>query len=192
MKGNISDLLTLAAVGLFGCGSGSPDISGTWRTDCLAQTGQGGTFYSTYEDKDQGPQPRFTVTVYSDAKCTMPSYAIGDEATQEVGAAIASIPGAYEYNVLYKRVFATAFDASGAALLQGAHCGTTPYTLRVEKDVSATGCLYFPALSTCSADYDIVKVDGDHLYNGVRSGADMCTPAGRPTALNSFFFTRVP
>jgi hypothetical protein len=193
MLRNTSAILFFAAAGLLGCGgSGSPDIGGTWRTSCLAQSSQNGTFYAVYEDKNVAPQPRFTVTVYADSACTKPSYALGDEATQEVGAAISDIPGTYEYNIYYKRMFATAFDANGAALLQGAGCGTTPFTIGTEKDVTATGCLFFPALAKCAADYDIVKVDGDHLYNGLRSGANMCVPAGRPTALNSFFFTKVP
>jgi len=58
----------------------------------------------------------------------------------------------------------------------------------VTADVYAAGC---PALSsypraTCSADYDVVKVDAAALQFGKRpADNDMCTAEKRPTALNS-------
>jgi hypothetical protein len=36
-----------------------------------------------------------------------------------------------------------------------------------------------------------VSVGGDELHNGVRGSADICVPAGRPRALNTFAFHRV-
>lgn len=73
------------------------------------------------------------------------------------------------------------FDESG--------CGSAPWAAGVEQDVSQTGCLTFQPIADCPADYDIVNLTGDELRSG-RRDADMCTPAGRPTALNDWRFSR--
>ena len=50
--------------------------------------------------------------------------------------------------------------------------------------------MFFQPISAYGFDYGIVKVDGDKLYNGVR-GEDQCVVAGRPKALNTYFFAKV-
>jgi hypothetical protein len=55
------------------------------------------------------------------------------------------------------------------------------------------GCLGFGQYpkTQCSADYDLVKVEGDKLQFGKRpADNNMCTPGKRPTALNPNAFTR--
>ncbi|MEO5730153.1 MAG: hypothetical protein ABI134_20110, partial [Byssovorax sp.] len=76
-----------------------------------------------------------------------------------------------------------------ADALMGAGCGEGPYTLGEPVVTSKTGCLFLKPITACPADYDITKIEDDRFYNGVRT-ADMCTPAGRPTALNTFWFDR--
>ena len=106
------------------------------------------------------------------------------------GAEIPGVPGAYELDVAFRKLVATAYTAESAAMLGAAGCGAGALGLGEEKDVSATGCLFFRPIAQCAMDYDIVKVEGDRLYNGVRGG-DQCVPAGRPRALNTFSFDRV-
>lgn len=186
-------MLFLSVMGLTACGdSGAPDISGTWRTDCLAQTNQGMTSYAVYEISDATGTPRFTVTSYADPACTTKLFAIGNESRREVGAEIPEVPGAYALDIHYEKLFAVAYSDMTAGFLASAGCGEGAFTVGEEKDTSTTGCLFFQPISACPMDNDIVKVEGDSLYNGVRDpNADMCVAAGRPKALNTFAFRRV-
>lgn len=180
----------------FGCSSTSsggdapakPSIAGTWRTDCQASTSNGQTSYLTYEISDRTSPPRFTVTAFGDAACTAPLFATGNASVRTVGASVAA-PGAYELDIAFQKLFVTPLASGAIPILAGAGCGTD-LAVGVEKDISATGCLFFKPIANCAGDYDIVKVSGDDLFNGVRGG-DQCVPAGRPKELNAFSFHRV-
>ena len=62
--------------------------------------------------------------------------------------------------------------------------------------MGGTGCrgLGFKPLAECSVDHDIAQIRDDVLYPGVRPDQPgvMCTPAGRPTALQPTGARRVP
>jgi hypothetical protein len=167
-----------------------PAISGTWRTGCSAQTNDGRTTYSISELSEKAGVPRFTFTTYADAACTTKFFSIGNESRRTVGKPVAGVAGAFELDVAFQKLFAVAHSPAAAAQLRSASCGTGDFAVDVEKDVTQSGCLFFQPISACGFDYDIVKVEGDKLYNGVR-GEDQCVVAGRPKSLNAYFFAKV-
>ncbi len=169
----------------------TPSVTGTWRTGCSPQTNNGQTTYSTSEISEKAGVPRFTYTVFADPACTTKFLSIGNENRRTVGKPVAGVAGAFELDVAFQKLFAVAHSPAAAAQLRSASCGTGDFVVDQEKDVSQTGCLFFQPISACGFDYDIVKMDGDKLYNGVRSG-DQCVVAGRPKALNTYFFAKVP
>jgi hypothetical protein len=174
---------------LAACGRAGPDLSGTWTTDCLAQTNGGMTSYNTFEISDVGGTPRFTVTTYAESTCATKVFALANQSARTVGAEIPNVPGAYELTIDFKKLTAVAYLPMAGMTLSMSGCGTGPYTVGEEKDVSATGCFFFRPIADCAQDYDIVKVEGDKLFNGVRAG-NQCVASGRPTALNTFSFNR--
>lgn len=182
--------LAVAVSTLAACdGTQAPDLSGTWITDCTAQTSQGMTFYNTLEISDATGVPRFTATTYADPACKTRLFALANQSRRTVGAELPSLPGAFELTIDFEKLFAVAYEPMAALTLAMSGCGSGAFTVGEEKDVSATGCLFFQPIAKCAQDYDIVKIDGDKLYNGVRAG-NQCVPAGRPTALNTFYFRR--
>jgi len=98
--------------------------------------------------------------------------------------------GVAQRDQLVAREASTPHVADFVSLFEGAGCGTGPYAIGQTIDTSATGCLDFPPIDACNADYDLIRIDGDRFYDGVRGG-DMCVPEGRPSALNAFWFERV-
>ncbi len=169
----------------------SPSITGTWRTGCSPQTNNGQTTYAISEISEKAGVPRFTYTVFADPACTTKFLSIGNESRRTVGKPVAGVPGAFELDVAFQKLFAVAHNPAAAAQLRSASCGTGDFVVDEEKEVSQSGCLFFQPISACGFDYDIVKVDGDKLYNGARSG-DQCVIAGRPKSLNAYFFAKVP
>jgi hypothetical protein len=165
-----------------------PDLAGTWRTECQAQTNNGQTSYLTFEISDATGRPRFTVTSYGDAACTVPVFQLSNESSRTLGEPVPTAPGAFELDVKFERLFVKPLADGALGFLGSAGCGES-LTVGEERDVSATGCLFFKPIADCAYDYDIVKVEGDRLFNGVRGG-DQCVPAGRPTSLNRWWFQK--
>jgi len=54
----------------------------------------------------------------------------------------------------------------------------------VEKDITETGCSFLVSKQVCGQEYDLLKLDNEQLYFGMRPAeGDMCTEENRPTAL---------
>lgn len=54
----------------------------------------------------------------------------------------------------------------------------------IEKDITAEGCSFLVSKAVCSQEYDLLKLEKDVLYFGMRpADGDMCTEANRPKAL---------
>ena len=80
----------------------------------------------------------------------------------------------------------TAKQQGAADLFNMAGCGAGGWEVDVPQDVGGTGCIgVAKPIAECPEEYDIVALDGDALDFGQRI-TDMCTLAGRPTALNNF------
>ncbi|MEZ4307488.1 MAG: hypothetical protein R3F14_05510 [Polyangiaceae bacterium] len=166
------------------------ELRGAWLTPCSPVPDSDPPAFSVYEVKNNGETGTFRYGMYADEGCTVPLVDFILESKQEVGAALPDIgDDVYELNVYYKKLTATPHVDGYAQALQGAGCGTGPYAVGTPVDFSDTGCFFFKPIAACEADYDIMKIDADRFYNGVRT-ADMCTPDGRPTQLNAFWFDR--
>jgi len=65
-------------------------------------------------------------------------------------------------------------------------CGVDGWEVGMTQDVSETGCIgVAKTKNACAAEYDVVALEGDHLFFGKRV-RDMCTPDGLPSTLNCF------
>jgi len=90
------------------------------------------------------------------------------------------------YNALFleDKKFLT-LKTDDPALIQAfgfSDCGLTP---NEEKDISATGCSAWAAVTECNEDHDLLSLDDEGLlYFGVRPpDNNMCTEDKRPTSL---------
>lgn len=100
-----------------------------------------------------------------------------------VAGSVASVPGSFHAVFVEAQKFVTLLtdDPAIVAAMGLAACGLK---LNVEIDISQTGCGHWKPVAQCSEDHDLVALDGDRLWFGVRPrDNDMCTPDKRPTAL---------
>jgi hypothetical protein len=182
--------LATLSFALAGCAS-TPDITGHWVSEGV-ETRSGANNTKLYLRRDfqtadthsaarfdffadeAGTQP--TVTVWLDGPYTLsgPWSAVKDayagEFTFSALKITAKAPGMVDY-----------LNSSAAGT-----CGSKPFTLGVEQDVSDTGCLTLGLdLKNKATEYDIVKREGDKLYYGARptDGSGLDSPEKRPTAL---------
>ena len=190
-------ILVLGALSGCATNDGDPELTavrdslrrGTWRTGCAPMMMEdGSTAWSTSEIINGGERGSFKFSLYGDNGCTVPLADFLIESRPVVGALVPEAgPGARELDVYFERQSVTPHVQAFVDLFAGAGCGTGPYAVGQLIDTSATGCLNFRSIDDCNADYDLIRIDGDRLYNGVRGG-DQCVPEGRPTALNPFAF----
>ena len=167
-------------------------LVGVWISDlCEAYPdGQGGTNYvkRNFEITEQSWDLVFTA--YGDEACSYPLF------SGNVGGAFGlerlsiTVAGATEgtFNLDYNEWTVHAEDM--LSVLEQSGCGTEAWEVGVAQDVSTTGCIgVAKPLESCQAEFDVVSVEGDELFFGERI-TDMCTPAGRPAALNAYAVIR--
>jgi hypothetical protein len=88
---------------------------------------------------------------------------------------------ATDFDEDWKRVTLFLTDPAMIAAFGMAECNLTP---NLEADISETGCASWRPVTDCGTDHDLLKVEGDAMYFGVRpADNDMCTPEKRPTTL---------
>lgn len=162
-------------------------LRGTWDTECMPT---GPDSWGSFSFTNEGANGSFTYTMY-DETCAIPLAEFSLFSEQRVGARVASAgPDARELDILYDRLSATALVEDMAVTLEQAGCGSGDVVVGEEIDITETGCFTFKPLADCPADYDIMRIEDDRFYNGMRT-PNMCIPEGRPTQLNSFAFVRV-
>ena len=124
---------------------------------------------------------RMERTLYADPACKIPLVSLRLTGTYRLGPPSPKVAEAREAELTFATLHMTPHD-EGFIKAKMAGCGSAPWVVDVEQDVSATGCLTFQPLSKCSMDYDIVQLRNDVLYPGVRNPG-MCMAAGRPVEL---------
>jgi hypothetical protein len=164
---------------------------GTWRSPCSPMPMEdGSTAWSRYEVVNRGERGSFQFSLFGDEACSFPLADFLLESRQVIGALVPGAgPGVRELDIYYERQSVTPHVPGFVEAFRAAGCGTEAHEVGRSVDTSATGCLAFRTIETCNADYDLILVEGDRFYNGVRGG-DMCEPEGRPSALNAFWFER--
>jgi hypothetical protein len=118
-----------------------------------------------------------------DPAMAMKTFRFRTEGPYKVGNASSTVPGAFEA-VFFEDVKFVTLLMTDETLIQAfgfADCGLKP---NVEVDISKTGCAGWKPVAVCREDHDLLAIDADGLYFGVRpADNDMCTPDKRPTTL---------
>jgi Adenomatosis polyposis coli down-regulated 1 len=133
---------------------------------------------------------RDDVTLYQGARCAAPLAGIRIEGSYVISGPSARVTKTSEATFFYTRKSAAALTPAGATMLTSAKCGATPWRAGLVQDVSDTGCIGFPAItSACLQEFDIVLMSATELRFGARTPS-MCTPEGRPTQASPFAVAR--
>ena len=182
--------LATASLTLAGCRT-APDITGHWVSSGV-ETRSGANdskLYLTrdFQTEDSHSAARFDF--FADSAGTQPTVSVWLDGPYTLGEASSAVPEAYSGDFTFKTLKITAKAPGMVDYLNSSAagtCGSTPFTLNVEQDVSTTGCLTLGLdLKNKATEYDIVKRDGDQLFYGARptDGSGLDRPEKRPTAL---------
>jgi hypothetical protein len=131
-----------------------------------------------FKGTEQTTQYKF----FADDKCLKPLYSFVFKGKVELGQPVAGLADAVEAKVTFERVLFTLDSPRGQK--DAATCADGKFDLGVQRDVSNAACLFMQPIQTCGLDYDIVRMKDGVATPGFRT-ANMCTPAGRPTKLQS-------
>ncbi len=191
-------VLALAVALLEGCaGAKAPEpakprqsatsIAGRWVSQSCepqAAMGQQTRFHMVREVNATDTDWSITASVYEDAACRTPLFSIFLEGPYDIGRASATVPGAHEAILGFKRKLIVAHHPRMVETFNRYRCANREWAVGKSGDVSATGCMNTqPITAACPHEFELVRIDGDRLYFGQRTG-DMCHEPGRPKALN--------
>ena len=170
----------------------APDISGHWKSAC---TKTGDAQAITLDFKNTKSEWTLDYVTYGDATCTTPFVTVHIEGPYEIGTRSAAAAGAWEGRFGFVKKTVTPHDDAAAAFLgSDKACGSGAFASGKATDVLEKGCAglgQYPA-TRCSADHDLVSVDGATLRFGDRpKDNDMCSEAKRPKALSALTMNRV-
>lgn len=166
-----------------------PSVAGHWSSACVAQPqADGSTLYATLDLTGNGPDRwALTYTLHGDAGCTAKLAAIAIRGSYEVTGP-AAVAGAWNARFGFDDKTITPYAQPIADALTAAHCGGSPWQLGVAQSVYAGGCTAFGQYpqAQCTADYDLLDVEGATLHFGNRpADNNMCTPDRRPMQLSA-------
>lgn len=192
MKTTRTLLLSLSAASLLaGCGDSAPDITGHWVSEGI-ETRSGANNSKLYLLRDFQTAETHSAArfdFFADAAGAQPTVSVWLDGPYTLGKAWDAVEGAYTGEFTFSTLKVTPRSAGMVDYLNSSAagtCGSKPFTLGVEQDVSDTGCLTLGLdLKNKATEYDIVKREGDKLYYGARptDGSGLDTPEKRPTAL---------
>lgn len=107
-----------------------------------------------------------------------------------LGAPLPGVAGAREADFERGSLHLTAHAASMAEMFGAARCGSSPWAIGTEQDITAAGCTFIPSRAACPQERDIVTFDGRSLALGDRGG-DMCA-LPRPATASRASLARKP
>ncbi|HEX8538056.1 MAG TPA: hypothetical protein VF664_11375 [Cystobacter sp.] len=182
--------LATASIALAGCSS-EPDITGRWASEGV-ETRSGANNSKLYlrrdfQTTDTHSAARFDF--FADEAGTQPTVSVWLNGPYTLTQPWDAVPGAYAGEFTFTALKITPRASGMVDYLNSSAagtCGSKPFTLDVEQDVSDTGCLALGIdLKNKPTEYDIVKREGDKLYYGARptDGSGLDSPEKRPTAL---------
>lgn len=172
-----------------------PAIAGQWQSACVpSPQPDGSTNYFRLDFDITADTWKLDYTVHGNAECSAPLLTVHIEGPYEIGQPSETVEGAHEAVFGFSDKTLTPHVQPLAEMLTGmGQCGEGAWAAGQTKSVYETGCagLGQRPKSACSADHDLVKVEGDTLRFGKRpADNDMCSPERRPTALNDMGFQR--
>jgi len=164
-----------------------PSPEGRWKSECITQDNGGQKSFVVMDFNITKDRWTLDYVTHGDDKCATPFITSHFEGPYKVGAASASVAGAYDGEFGFdKKTVKSHADAAVAVLTQA--CGAGTYTANAETDILEKGCAGFGSLpkADCGTDYDLVKIDGDKLHFGKRPvDNNMCSPEKRPKEIES-------
>jgi hypothetical protein len=192
--GHRSALLALltfvATVGRAGAAPATPaDVAGHWvSVGCETTAGRDGPQYVERDLRLTESTWRVDLSVYTGEGCSERSLEVRVEGPFLLGLESEAVPGATEALFVEAEVRITPRSEEAVALLSATPagtCGAERWELDEPQSVRATGCEPL-GVRPPSAEYDLVKREGDRLFLGARppAGSDLNAPERRPTALN--------
>ena len=167
-------------------------LQGTWQASCVPLD-SGDSQPPTWSRSTiiNGDVDAFSFEIFGDSECTEMLARFEIRSGARVGPERGDIAeNTRELDVFFEDILATAYADAFVETFEMAGCGSRPWEVGEAQSVAETGCSSFEAIADCPADYDLVRIDGDRLYTGVRTG-NQCDPAGRPDTLNEWFFERL-
>ncbi|HZI12185.1 MAG TPA: hypothetical protein VE153_17510 [Myxococcus sp.] len=130
-----------------------------------------------------------TFVFYTDASFQVPNLTLRFWGGYTLLGESPAVKGALEAEFPLSNAAITPNTEGAAAFLNSAPagtCGTQPWQVGVEQDVTASGgCILFGLNTATTVEYDLLKVQGNRLYFGARpaDGGLLDSPERRPTAL---------
>jgi hypothetical protein len=153
-------------------------LSGTWASSA-PEPWYGG--FGTREFVFTGGQWQLIFTHALDRDMTQRTFQFRTGGDYRVGAAGPEGSFATDFDEDWKHLTLFLTDPAMVTAFGMSECGLTA---NLEADISETGCAAWRPVEVCGTDHDILKVEGDAMFFGVRpADNDMCSPDKRPTAL---------
>ncbi|GEM_PF-2510432 len=149
-----------------------PDIRGNWSsTSCEKLESPTGDKASRLQRMQlTGGQWTLEQTYFSDIDCQNKAYSLQTVGIYELGNKSPEVDGAVHGEFIRKEIHLTAFSMDTAQVFEQYQCGNTKWETDVTTMINATGCTGItPSISSCPAEYNLVKRDEDTLYFGDRS-----------------------
>jgi hypothetical protein len=173
----------------------TPDLSGRWVSACLPQPqADGSTNYIDLDFDLTADRWALDYVTYGDETCATELVTVHIEGPYELTGASPTLDDVYEARFGFDDKTITPHVTPLADMLNGLDgCGTSAFEVGVSQSVYAAGCPAFGQYpqDVCSADYDLVRLDGDQLTFGNRpADNDMCQPDRRPTELSQLVLSR--
>jgi hypothetical protein len=131
-----------------------------------------------FKGKVQTTQYKF----FADEQCTKPLYSFVFKGTVEMGQPVVNIADTVEVKVTFTKTLFTLDSPRGAN--NAMQCADGKFDVGVQRDVSKSNCLFMKPIKSCGLDFDIVRIKDGIATPGFRT-SNMCTPAGRPTKLQT-------
>ena len=172
-----------------------PSVAGHWLSACVPQPqADGSTLYATLELTGSDPDRwALAYTLHGDAACAAQLVTIAIHGGYELDEPSPVVPGARDARFAFDDKTITPYVQPIADALGAAHCGSAAWQLGVAQSVYAAGCATFGQYpqAQCSADYDLIDVEGATLHFGNRpADNNMCTPDRRPAELSPIGLTK--
>jgi hypothetical protein len=170
-----------------------PSIIGRWVSESVEERpGQGDSkLYLRRDFTTTSDRSTAIIQLYSDPEGKIPSLKIELAGSYEILNKSADVASAYEANFHFDSAKLTPQNDFFVALFNKTEkgtCGTEPWSLNTEQNVTETGCSPIGVdIKTKNTEYDLVKVEDNKLYYGARptDGSGLETPEKRPKALQT-------
>jgi hypothetical protein len=128
---------------------------------------------------------RLVTTVYGDPVSDIKFYTATVDGNYELVGASKTIQGAVDIDFTFSQITMTPNSLAFVDIFMRSGCGNGMWGIDSPQDVSKTGCLSFRSTDTYPKEYDIVKIEGNSLYLGVRpKDGDIGAPEKRPNELS--------